>query len=273
MVLSLAKGFRVLEAFNGMDRELTLTEIARRAKLDPGTAFRLTKTLVSLGYLIQLEGSSRYMLGLKVLDLGFNAIARMDLHAAARPILRSLVGQVNEAASIGALDGPDVVYIERVHAGLVRLGVNVRIGSRIPAYCSAIGHAILAFLPEEKCREILEMRERVRLTPKTVVTIEEIEERLAFVREQGFATVNEETVNGLRAMAAPILDADHAPHASVSVTSPSVSLSLNDFVESAKEPLLKAAADLGRLMSISGATAVVGGDVIPLKGAKANGHL
>src|SRR5262245_29548262 len=101
-VLSLAKGFRVLEAFTGADRELTLSDIARRAKLDPGTAFRLVKTLVALGYVQQIEGAKRYMLSLKVLGLGFNAIARMDLHAGARPILRSLVGQVNEAASIGA---------------------------------------------------------------------------------------------------------------------------------------------------------------------------
>jgi IclR family transcriptional regulator, pca regulon regulatory protein len=269
-VLSLAKGFRVLESFNGVDRELTLTEIARRADLDPGTAFRLVKTLVSLGYVQQVEGAKRYILGLKVLDLGFNAIARMDLHTRARPILRSLVGKVNEAASIGVLDGPDVVYIERVHAGLVRLGVNVRIGSRIPAYCSAIGRAILAYLPKSVCGEVLAMRDRVRLTARTLVTLPEIEGRLRIVRRRGYEVVDEETVNGLRAMAAPVLDADGHPHASVSVTAASVSLSLKDFVRSAETPLLQAASELSRLMNVSGATAIVGDDVNKRGGIEIN---
>src|SRR5262247_714799 len=97
-VLSLAKGFRVLEAFDAREPVLTLSQIAVRAELDPGTTFRLVKTLVMLGYL-QAADAKKYRLGPKVLDLGFNAFGRMDLHALARPILRSLIGQVNEAAS------------------------------------------------------------------------------------------------------------------------------------------------------------------------------
>ena len=80
-VLSLAKGFRVLEVFNGREPELNLSEIAQRADLDTGTAFRLIRTLVMLGYLEQVDGVKRYRLALKVIDLGFNAIARMDLHS------------------------------------------------------------------------------------------------------------------------------------------------------------------------------------------------
>ena len=166
--------------------ELTLSQIAQRAELDSGTAFRLVKTLVMLGYLRQVENAKRYYLGLKVLDLGFHAISRMDLHASGRPILRGLVGQLNEAASIGVLDNSHVVYIERVQAGLARLGVNVRIGSRIPAYCTALGHSILAYLPFEQRVGILNMQERVKLTPRTPVTIPEIEERLE--RCGGWAT-------------------------------------------------------------------------------------
>jgi len=72
--------------------ELNLSQIAERAELDSGTAFRLVKTLVMLGYLRQVENTKRYYLGLKVLDLGFNAISRMDLHASARPNLAGAGG-------------------------------------------------------------------------------------------------------------------------------------------------------------------------------------
>ncbi|MEJ7609267.1 MAG: helix-turn-helix domain-containing protein, partial [Bryobacteraceae bacterium] len=76
LVMSLAKGFRVLEVFDQHDTEQTLTEIAAKADLDAGTAFRLVRTLVMLGYLRQSKHNKRYSLGLKVLDLGFHAIAR-----------------------------------------------------------------------------------------------------------------------------------------------------------------------------------------------------
>lgn len=253
-VLSLAKGFRILEVFDAQERELSLSQIGQKAGLDPGTTFRLVKTLVMMGYLRQVDGAKRYYLGLKVLDLGFNAIARMDLQSTARPVLRSLVGQVNEAASICVLDGADVVYIERVQAGLVRLGVNTRIGSRIPAYCSGVGHAILAHLPFERRLEILNMRERAKLTPYTPVTIPEIEERLTSVRELGYALSDQDTVLGVRVIAAPILDRDGHPWGALSVAEPTFNSSLETFVASSAGPVVNAAQDLARVLSIAGST-------------------
>lgn len=257
IVMSLAKGFRVLEVFDAQEPELTLSQIAEKAELDAGTAFRLVQTLLMLGYLRQAPGSKRYCLGLKVLDLGFNAIARMDLHSSSRPILRSLVGQVNEAASIGVLDGPDIVYVERVHAGLARLGVSVRIGSRIPAYCTALGHSILAYLSLEQRIEILNMRERVKLTPRTPISIADIEERLEKVRRLGYALSDQDTVSGLRVIAAPILDPDGHPYGGVSVAAPSMACSLEDFVSSSANPVINAAGALGRILSLAGSSANV----------------
>src|SRR5215831_17913783 len=143
-VQSLAKGFRVLEAFSGDAEEMTLSEIADVARLDAGTTFRMVNTLVNLGYLARVPASRRFRLTLKVLDLGFHAIARKDLRALARPVLQSLVSEVSEAASFGVIEGADVLYIERVRAGFTRLGVDIRIGTTIPAAISAIGYAILA---------------------------------------------------------------------------------------------------------------------------------
>lgn len=254
LVLSLAKGFRILEVFDAGTPEMTLSEIAERAQLDCGTTHRLIKTLLMLGYLKQVPGAKRYYLGLKVLHLGFNALASMDLRDSARPILRSLVGQVSEAASIGVLNDAEVVYIERVQANLVRLGVSVRVGSRIPAYCTALGHSILAHLPLERRLEILNMRERTRLTATTPVTIPEIERRLKRVRDIGYALSDQDTVNGLRVLAAPILDADGHPFAAVSVAAPSVACSLEEFVALTAGPVMQAARDLGQLLSVSGAS-------------------
>src|SRR3954452_182247 len=128
VVQSLAKGFQVLQAFTSDEPELVLADVARRSSLDKGTTFRLLNTLVMLGYIEKVDDTRRFRLTLKCLDIGFNAIARSDLRAQSRPILRGLVGELNEAASLGVLDGSDIVYVERIQAGLVRLGVDVRIG-------------------------------------------------------------------------------------------------------------------------------------------------
>ena len=156
LVNSLSKGLRVLEAFTAERTEMTLSEVARAAGLDPGTAFRMLNTLVMLGYVARVPDSKRFRLTLKVVDLGFHAIGRSDLRELARPILRSLVDEISEAASLGVLDGGDVLYVERVRAGLTRLGVDIRIGTLIPAASGIIGHAILAFLPAAERERILE---------------------------------------------------------------------------------------------------------------------
>src|SRR5689334_20068416 len=105
-VHSLAKGFRVLQAFGGERSELTLAEVARAAGIDNATAFRFLNTLRQLGYVEKRDGTRLFHLTLKCLDLGFNAIARADLRTLARPLLRELVGPQIEAASIGVPDGP-----------------------------------------------------------------------------------------------------------------------------------------------------------------------
>src|ERR1700722_9736311 len=86
-VQSLAKGFRVMEAFTSQEPELTIAEVARRADMDNATAFRLLNTLVEIGYVSRIPDTRKFRLALKVLDLGFNAIARSDLRTCARPIL------------------------------------------------------------------------------------------------------------------------------------------------------------------------------------------
>ena len=255
LVQSLAKGFRVLEAFSAGEPELTLAEAARRAEMDNATAFRLLNTLVMLGYVHRVPGTRRFRLTLKCLDLGFNAIARMELRERVRPVLRSLVGEVNEAASVGVLDGADAVYVERVQAGMVRLGVDVRVGSRIPAYCSAIGLAILAFLPRAEQVRVLDLAPRARLTPRTMTDKREIQARLASVRRAGYIVVDQEITSGLRALAAPILDLDGHPIGAVSVVAPVIRMSAEEFVKRTAQPVLDAARLVAKSIQAGGAIA------------------
>ena len=256
IVRSLAKGLRVLQAFTTETPELTLAEVARRSELDNATAFRMLNTLVMLGFVEKVPNSRDFRLTTKCLDLGFNALARSELRTLARPILRSLVGEVNEAASVCVLEGAEVLYVERMQAGLTRLGVESRIGTRLPAYASAVGQAILAFLPRETQIRVLESAPRVKLTERTLTDMDDLLRRLDEIRACGYVVSEQEVVNGVRVIAAPIVDVDGVPGASASVAAQAYRMPLESFVEQATGPLLVAARSLSRVLQANGGIVV-----------------
>ena len=167
VVQSAAKVFAVLRAFDAEHPELTITEVAGRAGLDRGTAFRLIHTLIALGYLAGVPASRRFRLTLRCLELGFAALNRAGLKGQAAPLLRELVPDHADAASLGVLDGADVVYVERVQHELPS-GLDRRTGSRTGAYSAALGHAMLAQLPTLQQREILTQSNRIKLSERTL---------------------------------------------------------------------------------------------------------
>jgi IclR family pca regulon transcriptional regulator len=241
LVQSAAKAFAVLHAFDPALPELTIAEVAGRAGLDRGTAFRLIHTLVDLGYLRAVPGTRRFRLGLKCLELGFLALSSQDLRAHAAPLLRERVPEIADAGSLGTLDGPDVIYLERVEAGTGRHDVDRRPGRRIRAYGAALGHAQLAFLPEARQVAILESAERVKLSERTLTDLDALIERLRQVRKQGYAVSDGENAYGLRTVAAPVLDPAGAPIAGVSLTIDAGRMGLDEFVACAKPEVLHVA--------------------------------
>lgn len=246
-----AKVFAVLRAFDANAPELTITEVAGRAGLDRGTAFRLIHTLKELGYLVAVPGSRRFRLTLKCLELGYTALARGDLKTHARPLLKPLVPDIADAASLGMLDGPEVVYVERVQGNLARGDMDRRIGSRTGAYASALGHAMLAYLPRHEQITALQASERVKLSERTLVDLDALLERLALVREHGYAVADGENAYGLRTVAAPVLDPQHTPVASVSLTIRTERSDLNTFLATAVPETLRVAAELSRAIRLS----------------------
>ncbi len=239
VVQSAAKVFAVLRAFTADRAELTITEVAGIAGLDRGTSFRLINTLAALGYIAAIPGSRRFRLTLKCLELGYAALAGGGLKSMAAPLLRELVPDQADAASLGMLDGPDVIYVERVQTDMGRRELDRRVGSRTGAYGAALGHVLLAWLPVEQTRAVLESGERVRLSERTLVDIDALLARFAEVRQRGYAVADGENAYGLRTIAAPILDAAGLPRAGVSLTVRSERISLDDFIAQSLPPLLR----------------------------------
>lgn len=252
-VQSLAKAFRVLEAIAASETEMTLSEIAASSELDPGTTHRMLNTMAELGYVARLEGK-RFGLTLKVLDLGFHAIGRQDLRMLARPLLRSLVGEVSEAASVGVLTGGDVLYVERMRAGVTRLGVDIRVGTLIPAATTMIGWSILAMLPSAELDRVLGLQSRQR-DFRDVPPPADLREQLTIIREQGYALSPSKISSGLTVLAVPIRDQDGYPVAGISVAAPSIRMTPDELRARALGPLLNAAKQIARGLAASGGAA------------------
>ncbi|MBV9064246.1 MAG: IclR family transcriptional regulator [Methylobacteriaceae bacterium] len=244
VVQSVGKAFAVLKAFDSAFPELTASQVAERASLDRGTAFRLIKTMVELGYMRGVPGSKRYRLTLKCLELGFNALSSSDLSTHAEPLLREAVPDFADAGSLGVLERGEVVYLQRVQTGLDRHGFDRRPGSRTGAYAAALGHAILAYLPREEQVANLESIERVKVSERTLTALPDLLSRLQTVRGQGYAVSDGENAYGLRTVAAPILSPDSRPLAAVSLTVQSSRMPLPAFTDAAVPVVRRIASEL-----------------------------
>ncbi len=252
VVQSVGKVFSVLRAFDTSHPELTISEAAARAGLDRGTTFRLIHTLVGLGYVAEVPNSRRFRLTLSCLELGYAALSKAGLNGQAAPLLRELVPQHADAASLGVLDGADVVYVERVQVDMARPDLDRRPGSRTGAYASALGHAVMAWYDPQVARHILASAERVRLSERTLTDLDQLMDRLASVRERGYAVSDGENAYGLRTIAAPILDADGQPIAGISLSVRSERGELNAFVEESLPLLLRTTNALTRAVRLTG---------------------
>lgn len=250
MVQSAAKTFAALRAFTPEHPELTLAEVAARAGLDRGTAFRLIHTLEALGYLRGVPDTRRFRLTLQCLELGFSALSANGLPEHAAPLLRELVPEIGDAASLGAIEAGEVVYLARVQTGLDRYNMRRHPGTRVGAYATALGHAMLAYLPREEQIAHLERRERVKLSERTITDLDLLLERLTEVRTRGFAVSDGENAYGLRTVAVPILDEQGRPASGISLTIDASRSPLDAFVETGLPRLRAVAGELTRATSL-----------------------
>jgi IclR family pca regulon transcriptional regulator len=204
---SLERGLAILSSFHSHRPLIGVSELSRDLELSRSTAHRYIATLAKLGYLQQDPDSKRYRLGPKVLDLGFSALNSMDLLEISAPHLRQLSDETQHTVNLAILDNTDVVYIERCRTtrpGQREIDLNLHVGARLPAYCTAMGKAILAFMPEPRLATIIASIEFVPRGPNTLTDAAAFRAELAKIRASGFAVNDEELAYGLRSIAAPI---------------------------------------------------------------------
>jgi IclR family transcriptional regulator, pca regulon regulatory protein len=200
-VETLAKGLAVLEAFDAMHPEMTLTEIARRVHASPAAVRRSLITLTALGYVGQ--SGKRFHLRPKVMTLGsaFYFSARID--DLMLPHLRHVVETFGDASSVATLDGHDVIYVAHKSRQRARRASAIA-GARYPAHATSMGRVLLAGLSDDALEAYFATVKPQALTSMTVTCVSELRRIVANVRRTGYATAVDQLDYGITALAVPI---------------------------------------------------------------------
>lgn len=229
---TLRRGLGVLEAVAGHPDGVALSELARELGASRSTVHRFLSTLADMGYVEQDPLGGRYRVGVRVLRLASGLFRGLPLRAAAHTELADLVLATGETAQVCVLDGLEVVYLDEIDSPHP-LRMNTYVGMRLPAHSTAVGKAILAFLPDGERQSLVGWGLRAR-TSRTITDSGELLADLTLVRELGYAVDNEEDMDGVRCIAAPVFDIRHAVVAAIGIGAPSHRLDLADVPRAAQ---------------------------------------
>jgi IclR family pca regulon transcriptional regulator len=200
-IQGLAKGLAVIESFGRGTPSQTLSEVARRTRISPGSARRVLLTLERLGYVA--SDSQRFALQPRALQLGYAYLAALPLTGLAQPLLSQLTRDIDDSCSLGLLDGDEVVFVARSSArGLMRDYMSV--GMRYPVHATSVGKLLLAMLPKSEQSKRLGRLKLHALTPQTITDTNVLRRDLAQIITRGWALNDQETMVGLRSIAVPV---------------------------------------------------------------------
>lgn len=232
----LAKGLRLVEAFDSAHTRMTVTEAARSVAISLASARRCLLTLCRLGYM-QTDGKY-YWLGHGALRIAYAYAASTRLPRLLQPALDALSERSRESASLAVLhDNAAVIAARSTARRTMRVGLGV--GSRLPLYCSSAGRALLAALPREQAQTLMCSMPLVQLTPRTVTEVGKLHKLLQACRQQGYSACDEEIELGVRSIAVPILNQAGATIAAMTISTRAERMTLGEMVAEYLPALLK----------------------------------
>jgi DNA-binding IclR family transcriptional regulator len=221
-VRAVERALDILLCFTREEPTRSLTQIAESVRMSKTTVHRLLTTLENKRFITRDKVTGLYRLGLRFIEMASLVLQDVELHRWAYPYLQRLSEDYGETADLSILDGSDVMYLEVIESPQ-RVKLAAAIGQRLPAFCTASGKALLAYLPAEQVRKILGDN-LMEYTDRTPVSVPELLEDLRLTAERGYAISEQEYEKDINAVAAPIFDVDHHPIASIAIVGPSFRL-------------------------------------------------
>jgi IclR family pca regulon transcriptional regulator len=199
----LAKGLAVIRAFTREHAAMSLSDVARSARIPAATARRCLLTLEDSGYVTR--NGRNFLLRPKVLELGAAYLDSMNIEQITRTHLEELASKTSDSAALCVLDGDEIVYVARTSVRtLVRLEAHV--GSRFPAHATSTGRVLLAGVSHESLQRYFEQARLYALTERTVTDPSRLKSLVEECRRSGYSVVEDELAYGVIALAVPVLD-------------------------------------------------------------------
>ena len=244
-VPALERGLAILEHLTKCRHGQTLSQLTRQLRLPKSSVHCLLLTFERHGYLYRDEASGRYRMGLRVCDLANTAIEGIQVREQAAPFLSRLRTSTGLTGHMAILEGGEVVLIEKMETPKFR--VNSWIGKRMDLHCTALGKALMAYLPDEQVESLVRSRGMLRHNDNTIGSIRRLKQELEQVRRQGYAVDDEEEEINVRCIGAPILNSHNQAIAAISITGTVADIhadSRDDLIASVKETASAIAAQL-----------------------------
>ncbi|AUV80451.1 IclR family transcriptional regulator [Salinigranum rubrum] len=235
-VQSIVNTFAIVEALRELDGA-GVSELAAHLDTPKSTVHNYLSTLEQEEYIVKEDGV--YQVGIRFLELGAYARNRRQIFEIAKPEIDRLAAETGELANLLIEEHGRGTYLQRVR-GENAVQVEAHVGTRVSLHSTALGKAILAFMPRERVDEIIDRHGLEQTTPKTVSSREELYEALEDVRDSRYALDDEERIKGLRCVAAPILSNDDRVLGAVSVSGPSNRIRGTRFREELPNKVLEA---------------------------------
>jgi IclR family transcriptional regulator, KDG regulon repressor len=247
-VLSVVKTMKLMEILSEQE-EVGVTELAEALEGNKSTVYRFLNTLNGLGYVRQNKSTEKYSLTLKLFQIGVQALNRMDLHKAARPVMEELAEYSNETVHLASMEENHVFYLDKIESQLsLRVAMGSAQGRFAQVHCTGVGKTILSWLPEEKKEAMLKETDWKAMTEHTIVSREDLEKELRIIHDQGFGYDMEENESGVCCIAAPIFNNKDEIKGAISVSGPSIRMTagtMKDLTRKVVEASQKISAGLG----------------------------
>ncbi|MCC7446668.1 MAG: IclR family transcriptional regulator [Anaerolineae bacterium] len=194
-------------------------ELARSLALSPAVVQKSLQALVAQGFAYQDPATQQYHLGAIAIQVGLAGLAKLEIRAVARPYLEALADSTGETVFLGIRQENVAVYVDKV-LSRAEIRLDAPIGSRRPFNCTAVGKALLAYMPANELEQLAVSGAFARSTPHSIVDVEALKAEMTQIQAQGVAFDRQEYALGAMCLAAPVRNHEGAVVAAITVTGP-----------------------------------------------------
>ena len=224
---TLLRGFAIIEKIIEADRPVSSAYLAEALDLPKPTVHRICRQLEESGLLQREPGGKRFTGGKRLSRIAAATLSNSVLNAHRGAILKGLSDEVGETCNLTALDGHEIVYLDRIETNWP-YRIHLPVGSHLPLHCTATGKLFLAMMQPAAQRRMLQSLSLARHTELTITDADALRDQLRKIADEGVAYDTGEYLEGMVAIAAPVIGERHATCFAIAIHAPSVRKSLDE---------------------------------------------